>query len=167
MNELNHLDDSGPNTFLLIGIGNSGRGDDGLGWAFVEAIEQKGNFRGRTVLRYQLQVEDADLISQYDQVIFVDAHQGDLERGFSFKKCAAEKEFSFTTHHLAPETIVFLCQELYQKKPNVLGLIINGRLVFFKGCSFPDENLRKVDGLKLFCILISLGNGSPAYFANE
>ena len=126
MNELNHLDDSGPNTFLLIGIGNSGRGDDGLGWAFVEAIEQKGNFRGRTVLRYQLQVEDADLISQYDQVIFVDAHQGDLERGFSFKKCAAEKEFSFTTHHLAPETIVFLCQELYQKKPNVHLLLIQG-----------------------------------------
>ncbi len=120
MSGLNH-----PKT-LLVGIGNSGRSDDGLGWAFVEAVENKGDFLGKTLLRYQLQVEDAELISQYGQVIFVDAFQGDLEDGFLLKKCKAEKDFSFTTHRLAPETVLYLCQELYQKKPDAYLFLING-----------------------------------------
>jgi hydrogenase maturation protease len=123
MNGLNHPD---PNSRLLIGIGNSGRGDDGLGWAFVEALEKRGGFGGHTLLRYQLQVEDAELVSQYDQVIFVDAFQGHLEHGFSFEKCAAAKQFSFTTHRLDPETVLFLCQELYQKTPSAYLLLIQG-----------------------------------------
>ncbi len=126
MNELNHPDDLTSKSRLLIGIGNSGRGDDGLGWAFVQAIEKQGDFYGNTLLRYQLQVEDAELISQYDQVIFADAFQGYLEAGFSFKKCIAAKDFSFTTHRLAPETVLYLCQELYQKKPTAFMLLING-----------------------------------------
>ena len=92
----------------MIGIGNGGRSDDGLGWAFVEAVEKGGDFPGDTLLRYQLQVEDADLISQYDQVIFVDAYQGGLEDGYTFKKCLAAKDFSFTTHRLPPETVLYL-----------------------------------------------------------
>ena len=64
------------NQLLLIGIGNSGRSDDGLGWAFVETMAQNEAFTGDTLLRYQLQIEDAAQISEYKQVIFVDAHQG-------------------------------------------------------------------------------------------
>ncbi|MCR9289779.1 MAG: hydrogenase maturation protease [Bacteroidetes bacterium] len=124
MNELNHLKVLSKS--LMIGIGNCGRSDDGLGWAFVETIEKGGDFPGDTLLRYQLQVEDADLISQYDQVIFVDAYQGGLEDGYTFKKCLAAKDFSFTTHRLPPETVLYLCQELYQKNPNAYMLLIDG-----------------------------------------
>lgn len=124
MNELNHLKVFSKS--LMIGIGNGGRSDDGLGWAFVEAVEKGGDFPGDTLLRYQLQVEDADLISQYDQVIFVDAYQGGLEDGYTFKKCLAAKDFSFTTHRLPPETVLYLCQELYQKNPNAYMLLIDG-----------------------------------------
>lgn len=124
MNELNHLKVFSKS--LMIGIGNCGRSDDGLGWAFVEAVEKGGDFPGDTLLRYQLQVEDADLISQYDQVIFVDAYQGGLEDGYTFKKCLAAKDFSFTTHRLPPETVLYLCQELYQKNPNAYMLLIDG-----------------------------------------
>jgi hydrogenase maturation protease len=124
MNELNHLKVLSKS--LMIGIGNCGRSDDGLGWAFVETIEKGGDFPVDTLLRYQLQVEDADLISQYDQVIFVDAYQGGLEDGYTFKKCLAAKDFSFTTHRLPPETVLYLCQELYQKNPNAYMLLIDG-----------------------------------------
>ena len=92
----------------------------------MEAVEKGGDFPGDTLLRYQLQVEDADLISQYDQVIFVDAYQGGLEDGYTFKKCLAAKDFSFTTHRLPPETVLYLCQELYQKNPNAYMLLIDG-----------------------------------------
>ncbi|MEO1260965.1 MAG: hydrogenase maturation protease [Bacteroidota bacterium] len=120
MKKLNH-----PKT-LLIGIGNSGRSDDGLGWAFVEAIEEAGSFLGNTLLRYQLQVEDAELLSRYEQVIFVDAFQGELGKGFGFKKCLPAKDFSFTTHRLPPETVLYLCQELYAKTIDAFLLVING-----------------------------------------
>ena len=120
MKELNH-----PNT-LLIGIGNSGRSDDGLGWAFVETIENKGGFLGKPLLRYQLQVEDAELLSEFEQVIFVDAFQGKMDDGFVFKRCLPAKDFSFTTHRLPPETVLYLCQELYGKKLNAFMLLING-----------------------------------------
>lgn len=124
MNELNPPNNS--KSQLLVGIGNSGRGDDGLGWAFVETIEKKDKFLGDTVLRYQLQVEDAELISRYEEVIFVDAFEGESKDGFLYKECLPTKDFSFTTHRLPPETVLYLCQELYQKKPKAHLLLIDG-----------------------------------------
>ena len=39
--------------FLIIGIGNSGRRDDGLGWAFLEALEDLGLDSNQMHYRYQ------------------------------------------------------------------------------------------------------------------
>jgi len=112
---------------LLVGIGNSGRSDDGLGWAFTDAIEQNGQFKGDIIQRYQLQVEDAELISNYGKVIFVDACQNSLPEGFELKPCYPSKDFSFTTHELAPETVLYLCEDLYQKMPDAYLLLIEGK----------------------------------------
>lgn len=120
MSDLNHK-----NT-LLIGIGNSGRQDDGLGWAFVETIEKSGIFNGEMQLRYQLQIEDADLACQFERVVFVDAFEGGLPSGFEWKKCLPAKEFAFSTHELAPATILYLCGDLYDKIPNAHLLMIEG-----------------------------------------
>ena len=65
---------------LLIGIGNSGRGDDGLGWKFTELVERSGYNFFDCEYRYQLQIEDTVLISKYDTVLFVDASQAALKR---------------------------------------------------------------------------------------
>lgn len=124
MSELNHHNTQ--NQLLLIGIGNSGRSDDGLGWAFVETMAQNEAFTGDTLLRYQLQIEDAAQISEYKQVIFVDAHQGKLKKGFSFNQCSASNDFSFTTHRLAPGTVLHLCRELYEQNPSAYLLLIDG-----------------------------------------
>ncbi len=120
------MKDTSPKKRILIGIGNSGRSDDGLGWSFVEAIEQAGNYDGDIIQRYQLQVEDAELISHYDQVIFVDACHEQLPDGFEMRPCIAAKNFSFTTHSLAPETVLFLCKDLYNKKPHASLVLIEG-----------------------------------------
>ena len=32
---------------LLIAVGNAARGDDGLGWAFADAVTERGYFDGR------------------------------------------------------------------------------------------------------------------------
>ncbi|MFD2247903.1 hydrogenase maturation protease [Pontibacter ruber] len=111
---------------LLIGIGNSGREDDGLGWAFVEQVEQSNFFDGDCQYRFQLNLEDAELISHYEQVIFVDAHQGELAAGFLFSNCEANAGTGFSTHQLLPESALYLCQQLYEKVPQAWVMAIQG-----------------------------------------
>lgn len=111
---------------LLLGIGNSGRGDDGLGWSFVEAIGDGTHHWLDYEFRYQLQVEDADLIAGYDTVIFVDASQEELKEGFEIRPCAATNNCSFTTHALEPGGVVYLANTLYGKFPEAYTLAISG-----------------------------------------
>ncbi len=130
---------------LIFGIGNNGRCDDGLGWAFINSIKKDGFFKGKLLPRYQLQIEDAERISHFDQVIFVDAYKGDLENGFEWKECEASNSPAFTTHNLAPDTIVYLCQELYHKFPKAYTLLIQGEVwdLNIGMTSTAQENLRK------------------------
>ncbi|MDH5413234.1 MAG: hydrogenase maturation protease [Flavobacteriaceae bacterium] len=104
------------NKILVLGIGNTGRQDDGLGWLFLDFLKsQKTSY----VLeyRYQLQIEDAELISRYDEIIFVDATKEKTYDGFFLKPCQASDKYSFSTHALAPETILYLCNKLYGHDP--------------------------------------------------
>ena len=110
----------------MIGIGNSGRSDDGLGWSFLECVEKESFFEGQIEYRYQLQVEDADLISKSRRVIFVDAHKGELENGFEWSSCEPSKDFAFTTHVLPPAAILYLCRELSENIPDAYTLAIQG-----------------------------------------
>lgn len=114
-------------TTLLIGIGNNGRKDDGLGWAFLKSIEKTGLFDGQIHYCYQLQVEDAERISGVDHVIFADAYQGHLREGYEWVACRPSGNFTFTTHAFTPTSILFLCQELYQKLPTAHVLMIQGQ----------------------------------------
>lgn len=111
---------------LLIGIGNSGRADDGLGWAFIDAIKNELPDNYDTEYRYQLQIEDAELITHYDAVIFVDAHKGTFDRGFTWEACIPKTTGSFTSHQLAPETVLYLAASVYNKRPRSFVLGIGG-----------------------------------------
>ena len=96
----------------MIGIGNSSRSDDGLGWAFVDEVKKLGYFKGEMIHCYQLQVEDAEMVSRYPRVIFVDACEGEDCNGFEWAKTEALNDFTFTTHALTPEAVLFLCNDL-------------------------------------------------------
>ena len=120
MKDLNHK-----NT-LLIGIGNSGRKDDGLGWKFLDYIGRTEKFKGKIEYRYQLQIEDAELIQHFDTVIFVDAWQTEKDKAFEWGKCEPVDNLLFSSHELNPETVVYMCHDLYQKFPNCYCLKIKG-----------------------------------------
>lgn len=111
---------------LLFGIGNCGRGDDGLGWAFLDRLQQGTAFPGQVEYRYQLQVEDAALVSRAERVIFIDSFKGNLPAGFQWMPCEPSKNFEFTSHVLAPSAVMYLCQDLYGQQPPADLLLIQG-----------------------------------------
>lgn len=111
---------------LVIGIGNSGRQDDGLGWVFLEKIEQKMPDLCDFEYRYQLQIEDAELISHYERVLFVDADLNQHQRGFEIQPVQALAGNGFTSHELSPGTVLYLCEKIYKRCPDCLVLAISG-----------------------------------------
>lgn len=111
---------------LLIGIGNCGRGDDGLGWKFAEFVKRAGNNSIDIEYRYQLQIEDAALISQYDTVIFADASHEILKDGFEMKACFSAGHYFYSSHIQSPGTILYLANVLYNKYPEIYVIGISG-----------------------------------------
>ncbi len=111
---------------LIIGIGNSGRQDDGLGWAFLDKLQVLPEMQAQLIYRYQLNVEDAELIKDADTVVFVDAYKGDGQDGYSFQPLEAGGTFEFSSHALQPEVVLALCQSLYNKYPSTYSFWIRG-----------------------------------------
>lgn len=111
---------------LIIGIGNSGRQDDGLGWAFLDAIESLLLENIDLEYRYQLQVEDAELIARYNSILFVDADMVQHPNGFNFEKLYPKDVNSYTSHELNPETVLHLAKTIYNVYPECYMLSISG-----------------------------------------
>ena len=112
---------------LVLGIGNSGRKDDGLGWRFIDFLKEQEIGGLEFDYRYQLQIEDAELISQYDRVIFVDATKEPTTEGFYLRPCFKAEVTEMNSHSLHPETIYSLCSAIYEKDPECLILAIEGK----------------------------------------
>jgi len=110
---------------LMIGIGNNGRSDDALGWKFVDEFSNQTDIFDIDY-RYQLQIEDALLITEYKKVIFVDASHKQYDEGFSFYKCIPARSEAFTTHKLEPETVLWLTNDLFNQVPEVYVMAISG-----------------------------------------
>lgn len=112
---------------ILFGIGNCGRADDGLGWAFLDIIKDKLPDNYDIEYRYQLQVEDAELATNYDTVLFIDAHTVVFKKGFVWETCQPKATESFTTHELDPQSVLYLTDTIYNKQPESYILGISGK----------------------------------------
>lgn len=110
---------------LLFAIGNDGRQDDGLGWAFAREVEQLP-FPGEIHYRYQLQVEDAALVARARTVLFVDASRESLQEGFAVTGCDPREAVEFTTHALTPASVMAIAEDLYNARPPAYILAISG-----------------------------------------
>ncbi len=111
---------------LILGYGNPGRQDDGLGPALAEAIERRG-LPGVTVeSNYQLTVEDAAEVARCDVVVFADAAITGTEP-FALERIEPAAEWaSFTSHHLDPRAVLTLAAELFSARPEAYLLTIRG-----------------------------------------
>ena len=124
---------SDPGTRLLVvGYGNPGRGDDGLGPAFAEAVE-KLDLPGVTVdVNYQLTVEITDAVARHPVVVFADAElRGPEPFWFRPVKPRVTPGWSFTSHHLDPTAVLALAEEIFGARPV-------GYLLGIRGYAFEE-----------------------------
>jgi hydrogenase maturation protease len=110
---------------LVIGIGNPGRQDDGLGPKLVELLEAAGLEGVALDSNYQLNIEDALACSKLETVIFADASES-AEAPFAFGELEPSRDISFTTHELSPAAVLALCEELYGRRPKAWTLGMRG-----------------------------------------
>lgn len=110
---------------LVYGYGNPGRQDDGLGCILSEMIEnwaEKENVSGITCdSNYQLNIEDAHNLTEYDIVIFVDASKEDID-SFLLDRVEPSYEVEFSMHSVSPGYILYLSENIYGKVP-ITGLL--------------------------------------------
>lgn len=115
---------------LIYGYGNPGRQDDGLGNEFVELVEKWINKNGlqgiQTDSNYQLNIEDAHEIKDFDYVLFVDASTEDIDKFILTEVLPSDAQVEFTMHAVSTSFILDLCQKLYQKTPKTYLLHIKG-----------------------------------------
>jgi len=154
---------------LLVGVGNPGRRDDGLGPALIERLagsrpperaitdlapslfSAEGRGTVEAFWTYQLNIEDAATIGEYDRVIFADAAVEETETGEATRESSDDPELNsgkrssptlppgavleslspaasiaFTTHEMSPASVLALAEELYGRAPAGFLLQIRG-----------------------------------------
>ncbi len=112
---------------LIIGFGNPGRIDDGLGPLCIENLKKLNLNRKYFTLDsdYQLTLEMALDISRHDKIIFIDANV-EGETPFCFEKVAEVQHEGFGTHSISPGALMQLANCIYNKKPEAWILGIRG-----------------------------------------
>lgn len=117
--------EGGPVRILLIGYGNPGRGDDGLGPALAEAIAALG-LEGVTVeADYQLTVDHAATIAEHDLVIFADAMIG-LAEPYRLSGVEPDRSETMGSHQVSPAAALRLADLLFGHAPRGVVLAIAG-----------------------------------------
>jgi hydrogenase maturation protease len=112
-------------TVLLLGYGNPGRLDDGLGAALAAQVELLELPGVTAQADYQLCLEDAEAAARHDVVIFADAATSGAEP-FSFDRLEPASCLGFSTHALQPEAVLGLAQQLFGAQTDGYTLGIRG-----------------------------------------
>ena len=126
---------------LVIAYGNRDRQDDGAGWHILvqlaaqlglQAPELPGEWTGnedgslRLLYLYQLLPELAEDLIDYDQIIFVDAHNSGELPNLVFEPISPAWLHSAFTHHLSIGELLAITQTLYARCPAAWLLSVRG-----------------------------------------
>jgi hydrogenase maturation protease len=128
---------------LVLGYGNPGRQDDGLGPAAATLIDDMA-WPGVTAFdNYQLTIENALDVAAHDVVWFVDAAKTGPSP-YTVYPLALSSAFEFTSHLIRPETILAMAGHYFGKAPTAFLLAIRGYEFEFVEALTPeaDDNLR-------------------------
>ena len=141
---------------LLIGYGNPDREDDGVAWHILRAVavrlglpapdSYEDEFPTNDLIDFafnlQLTPELAEDVSAYQYVCFIDAHTGNIPEPVRLIDVESEFQRSPFTHHLTPQSLLSICETVYNKKPNAALLSVRGyRFLFTRELSEETEDL--------------------------
>lgn len=110
---------------LLIGFGNPGRGDDGLGPALARRIEQQRLPGVDVRTAFQLTVEHALDVARAEIVVFADADVS-LEVPYAFGEVPAKAPTHLDSHTVSPNAVMALAGELFGSRARGFALAIAG-----------------------------------------
>lgn len=111
-----------PDGTLIIGYGNSLRGDDGVGVCAAERLREAG-FHAIGV--HQLVPELAERIAGAARVIFIDADAGLAPGEVRVTSVEAAKGGAFE-HHVTPSSLLSLAVDVYGSAPPALLVGVGG-----------------------------------------
>ena len=129
---------------LVIGFGNIDRADDGVAFQVINALRRRLGQKALgeedtgleelgapvdSVFLSQLAPELMDTLTEYGQVIFVDAHVYETLEDLHCAPVVPEYAPSTFTHHLTPGALLALLKTLYGVEPA-------GHLVSIRGYDF-------------------------------
>jgi hydrogenase maturation protease len=110
---------------LVIGIGNSLRGDDGVGWRLAEELGPPHQ------ALHQLTPECAALLADVGRVLFVDAWCAEplpsapvLTQLVPAETGLTTAEGSAFSHHLSPGALLAISKHLYGRSPQAWQLLV-------------------------------------------
>ena len=114
-------DESRTKPILVFAYGNPSRGDDALGPAMYELIEQQQQKAGlltdvTLATDFQLQIEHATDLQQRERVIFIDASVT-ASAPYEFHRVLPEQDLSYTTHAMSPAGVLSVYQQIHQQPP--------------------------------------------------
>jgi hydrogenase maturation protease len=110
---------------LVLGYGNPGRQDDGLGPAAAIEIESMGLPNLTAFDNYQLNIEDAIDVAAHDVVWFIDAAKTGPSP-YDVRTLSPSSTIEFTSHIVRPEAILAIARQCYGGSPQGFLLAIRG-----------------------------------------
>jgi hydrogenase maturation protease len=107
---------------LVVGYGNSLRGDDGIGWHAAGLLATDPRLAGvRVLVQHQLVPELAEDVSRASLVVLVDAATEGGPGSLSVRRVQPRPPTPATwSHHLDPETLAGLAEALYGSAPPIV-----------------------------------------------
>ena len=150
MNSKNAIPEAPP--LLVIGYGNTLRGDDGVGPRVAEAVDARHLPGVRTLVCQQLSPEHAAPIALAGTVIFVDAAV-DAPKEVQFRYLEPDDTSQLMAHAADPRTMLALSRDVFGHVPHALWLTIPAEKMDFSeqltstaqhGCA---EAVKKIQSL--------------------
>ncbi|MEO1095269.1 MAG: hydrogenase maturation protease [Cyanobacteria bacterium J06638_28] len=109
---------------LVIGYGNTLRGDDGVGYRVAEAIEAWSLPDVEAIACHQLTPELAMEIAACDRVIFVDATLPNTQSSVTTRSLSLPATTTLDAHHSNPARLLQLATSLYDHRPTAYQVLI-------------------------------------------
>jgi hydrogenase maturation protease len=132
---------------LVIGYGNTLRGDDGVGPRVVEAVRALRLPGVHTLVCQQLSPEHAEMISQVERVVFVDAAV-DAPKEVQLRELAPGETTQLMAHAADPRTLLALARDVFGHAPKAWWLTIPAVSLEFSEELTPEAQRGSVEAVE-------------------